>query len=102
MFVRTMEGVSRMRTAQRQQTESGKPIAPCAAISTDRDEGDRKDRTRRYETANGLALDIKRYLASEPVLARPPSQLYRFHRTVRRHRSPRRRRGRAMAFAPCS
>ena len=26
-----------------------------------------KDRTRRYETANGLARDIQRYLADEPV-----------------------------------
>ena len=32
-----------------------------------------KDRGRRYETANGLALDVQRYLADEPVLAGPPS-----------------------------
>ncbi len=32
-----------------------------------------KDRTRRYETANGLAFDLKRHLNNEPVLARPPS-----------------------------
>ena len=32
-----------------------------------------KDRTRRYETANGLARDIQRYLADEVVEARPPS-----------------------------
>src|SRR5262245_3037331 len=36
-----------------------------------------KDRTRRYETANGLALDVKRFLSNEPVSARPPSKLYR-------------------------
>jgi tRNA A-37 threonylcarbamoyl transferase component Bud32 len=35
-----------------------------------------KDRTRRYETANGLALDIQRHLDDEPVLAGPPSMLY--------------------------
>ena len=45
-----------------------------------------KDRTRRYETANGLAMDIRRHLADEPVLARPPSQLYRFRRVVRRNK----------------
>ncbi len=45
-----------------------------------------KDRTRRYETANGLALDIQRHLSCEPVLARPPSRLYEFQKTVRRHR----------------
>jgi len=45
-----------------------------------------KDRTRRYETASGLAQDIERYLRSEPVTARPPSQLYRFQKLVHRHR----------------
>jgi len=32
-----------------------------------------KDRSRRYETANGLAADLKRHLNNEPVVARPPS-----------------------------
>jgi len=45
-----------------------------------------KDRARRYETANGLAMDIERYLADEPVVARPPSRLYRFRKLVRRNR----------------
>ncbi len=45
-----------------------------------------KDRARRYETANGLAADLKRYLDNEPVLARPPSRLYEFQKTVRRHK----------------
>jgi eukaryotic-like serine/threonine-protein kinase len=45
-----------------------------------------KDRTRRYETANSLAMDIKRYLNCEPVVARPPSKLYEFQKTVRRHK----------------
>ncbi len=45
-----------------------------------------KDRTRRYETANGLATDIQRHLNSEPVVARPPSKLYEFQKTVRRHK----------------
>jgi serine/threonine protein kinase/tetratricopeptide (TPR) repeat protein len=46
-----------------------------------------KDRSRRYETANGLAMDIQRYLADEPVQARPPSAAYRFRKMVRRHKS---------------
>ena len=46
-----------------------------------------KDRTRRYETANGLALDIQRYLTSEPIAARPPSTFYRFQKLVRRNKS---------------
>lgn len=45
-----------------------------------------KDRTRRYETVNGLAMDIQRYLRQEPVLARPPSQWYRMQKLVCRHR----------------
>jgi hypothetical protein len=45
-----------------------------------------KDRTRRYETANGLAADIQRHLNDEPVVARPPSRLYEFQKTVRRHK----------------
>ncbi len=45
-----------------------------------------KDRTRRYETANGLAMDIQRHLSNEPVTARPPSHLYEFQKTVRRHK----------------
>ena len=45
-----------------------------------------KDRERRYNTANGLAEDVLRYLADEPVLARPPSQAYRLRKFVRRNR----------------
>ena len=45
-----------------------------------------KDRNRRYDTANGLAMDIQRYLDSEPVVARPPSRLYRFKKLVRRNK----------------
>ena len=45
-----------------------------------------KDRARRYETANGLALDVERYLASEPVTARPPSPAYRLRKFVERNR----------------
>jgi WD40 repeat protein/serine/threonine protein kinase len=45
-----------------------------------------KDRTRRYPTANGLATDVQCYLDGEPVLARPPSNVYRFKKMVHRHR----------------
>ena len=45
-----------------------------------------KDRTRRYETTNALGMDIKRYLAQEPVLAGPPSTLYQFRKFLQRHR----------------
>jgi eukaryotic-like serine/threonine-protein kinase len=45
-----------------------------------------KDRMRRYETANGLAADLTRHLNDEPVVARPPSRIYEFQKTVRRHK----------------
>src|SRR5439155_4887656 len=45
-----------------------------------------KDRARRYETANALARDVEHYLADEPVVARPPSKLYRFQKMARRNK----------------
>ncbi len=45
-----------------------------------------KDRARRYETTSGLAADILRHLAGEPVSAVPPSAAYKVRKFVRRHR----------------
>jgi serine/threonine protein kinase/tetratricopeptide (TPR) repeat protein len=45
-----------------------------------------KDRTRRYETVNGLGLDIIRHLNNEPVLARPPSTTYKLQKMISRHK----------------
>ena len=50
-----------------------------------------KDRNRRYETANGLARDIERYLHDEPVQACPPSAAYRFRKFARRNKRTLRR-----------
>jgi serine/threonine protein kinase/tetratricopeptide (TPR) repeat protein len=47
-----------------------------------------KDRARRYETVNGLALDLQRYLANEPVSAGPPGAAYRVRKFLRRHWVP--------------
>jgi len=46
-----------------------------------------KDRTRRYETANGLAQDIERYMHDEPVEACPPSTTYRLRKFARRNKT---------------
>jgi serine/threonine protein kinase/tetratricopeptide (TPR) repeat protein len=46
-----------------------------------------KDRTHRYETANGLLMDIERHLADEPVAAGPPSTVYRMKKFIRRNRT---------------
>ena len=46
-----------------------------------------KDRSRRYETANGFAADLQRYLGDEPVQACPPSAAYRFRKFARRNKA---------------
>ncbi|WP_243304199.1 serine/threonine-protein kinase [Geothrix oryzisoli] len=45
-----------------------------------------KDRARRYESARALADDLDRFLAADPVLARPTGLWYRLQRKVRKHR----------------
>ena len=45
-----------------------------------------KDRSRRYETANGLARDLERYLADEPVEACPPSSTYRLRKLAGKYK----------------
>src|SRR5207244_10384155 len=47
-----------------------------------------KDRSRRYDTASGLARDVERYLADEPVEACPPSAGYRLRKLARKYRKP--------------
>jgi tetratricopeptide (TPR) repeat protein len=46
-----------------------------------------KDRSRRYGSASELAADVARHLNHEPVLAGPPSALYRFSKLIKRHRT---------------
>ena len=46
-----------------------------------------KDRTRRFESASSLALDVQRFLRNEPIEARPPGGLYRFQKWVRRNKT---------------
>ncbi len=45
-----------------------------------------KDRTRRYETASGLSEELARYLAGDPVQARPPTTGYRIQKYVLKHK----------------
>ena len=83
----TLQNDARTTAGKRRQTEVGKLLHQLR--------GDldwiamkclEKDRTRRYETANGLAMDIQRHLANEPVNARPPSAAYRFQKAFRRNK----------------
>jgi tetratricopeptide (TPR) repeat protein len=87
MRLSTMSAADLTSTAQRRQS------APPALIRSVRGDLDwivmkalEKDRRRRYETANGLALDVQRYMANEPISARPPSKLYKFQKTVLRNK----------------
>src|SRR2546426_1745054 len=72
------------------QHRGSEPLRLIRAISGDLDwiamKAMEKHRTRRYETANGLALDVQQFLAHEAVSARPPSKLYKFQKTVQRNR----------------
>src|SRR6185295_11895076 len=83
----TLQGDARTTAGKRRQTDVGRLVHQL--------QGDldwivmkclEKDRTRRYETANGLAADIQRHLANEPVLARPPSAAYKLHKAWRRNK----------------
>src|SRR6267142_3274099 len=76
-----MSGADLTTVAQQRQSE------PPRLVHTIRGDLDwiamkalEKDRTRRYETANDLALDVQRFLDNEPVSARPPSKLYKFQK----------------------
>ncbi len=83
----TMQSADRTTAAERQRTEWTKLTG---VLRGDLDwivlKALEKDRTRRYATASDLALDIRRYLENETVLARPPSAAYRFRKLVRRNR----------------
>ena len=46
-----------------------------------------KDRSRRYDTANGLAKDIQRYLSGDSVEACPPTLAYRLRKAYRKNRA---------------
>ncbi len=84
----TMDQAELTTTAKRRQTDAPKLVH---SVRGDLDwivmKCLEKDRTRRYETANELALDLQRHLQNEPVLARPPSKAYQFQKMVRRNKT---------------
>jgi tRNA A-37 threonylcarbamoyl transferase component Bud32 len=82
---------TRLTELQKRTVSRAEVHIPDSAIDQDLDwivmKALEKDRTRRYETANGLAMDIRRHLANEPVEAAAPSAAYRFKKYARRHRA---------------
>jgi serine/threonine protein kinase len=87
--LQTMAADARASVAQHRQTDGAKM---ARLLSGELDwivmKALEKDRTRRYETANGFAEDIRRYLANEPVTAAAPSVAYLFRKFARRHKAP--------------
>ncbi|MEP6670433.1 MAG: protein kinase, partial [Chthoniobacter sp.] len=86
MRMKTLDGAAMTTAAQRRNTE------PAKLPGTLRDDIDwivmkclEKDRSRRYDTANGLALDLERHLRNEVVIARPPTAGYLLSKLVRRN-----------------
>jgi serine/threonine protein kinase len=86
--VTTMEGSALTQVARSRHAE---PLNLISLLSGDLDwiviRALEKDRARRYETANGLAMDVQRFLDNEPVVARPPSRVYRLQKLVRRNKT---------------
>ena len=84
----TVRGDERTLLARARQIEPGKL---SRLVEPDLDwivmKAIEKDRTRRYETANGLAQDIRRFLDDEPVSATPPGAGYRFRKFARRNKT---------------
>jgi serine/threonine protein kinase len=84
----TLHGTELRTTAEHRQIEAPRLVS---LLKGDLDwivmKALEKDRTRRYETVNGLASDVGRYLNDEPIVARPPSRTYRFQKLVRRNRA---------------
>ncbi|MGI8605171.1 MAG: protein kinase domain-containing protein [Verrucomicrobiales bacterium] len=86
-FVSTMAADARMTVAQHRQVDGVKLLGQ---IRGDLDwivmKCLEKDRSRRYDTANGLAADLKRHLNNEPVIARPPSAADKLQKAWRRNK----------------
>ncbi len=85
-MVTTMQGSALTQVARSRHAE---PLKLISLLRGDLDwiviRALEKDRARRYETANGLAMDIQRFLDNEPIVARPPSRFYRLKKLVRRN-----------------
>ncbi len=86
-MVTTLQGEEQRSVTRQRQVELPKLVS---LLSGDLDwivmKALEKDRRRRYEMVNGLALDVRHYLNNEPITARPPSRLYRFQKLVRRNK----------------
>ena len=87
IMVTTLHGTELLRTAQFRHSEPPKLVS---TLQGDLDwivlKALEKDRARRYQTSNALAMEVTRFLSNEPITARPPSRVYRFQKLVRRNK----------------
>ena len=90
--VRPSDRVSALAPPEAARTGAGRGVAPARLAALLRGDLDNivlkalaKDRTHRFETANGLAEDVQRHLHDEPVMACRSGRLYRFRKLVRRN-----------------
>ena len=88
------ERLSAMSTENLRQVAQLRQAEPSTLLTEVRGELDRivmkaleKDRAQRYPTADGLAMDVRHYLASERDIASPPGCRYKFRKRVHRHKS---------------
>jgi Leucine-rich repeat (LRR) protein len=87
MRMKTLDGNELTTMAKRRHTEPAKlPGALRGDIDWIVMKCLEKDRSRRYDTANGLALDLQRHLANEVVIARPPTTAYLLSKLIRRNK----------------
>ncbi|HEU6448983.1 MAG TPA: serine/threonine-protein kinase [Verrucomicrobiae bacterium] len=88
VIVTTLRGLALTQLAHRHQAE---PLKLISLLRGDLDwiviRALEKERARRYQTANGLAMDVQRFLDDEPVVARPPSRWYRLQKLVHRNKA---------------
>ena len=86
-MLRSLPSETLSKTAEDRQTDPGRLIS---RVRGDLDwivmRALEKDRTRRYDTANGLAMDLLRHLSNEAIVARPPDRIYLLGKLIRRNR----------------
>jgi serine/threonine protein kinase len=88
MFLKTMADTTRVTVAQHRQAD---PDKLTKIIRGDLDwivmKALEKDRNRRYDTANGIAQDLRHHLNNESITARPPTTAYLLGKLVKRHKT---------------
>ena len=85
-----LEGVENAALQELAKDRKSEPAQLISSVRGDLDwivmKAMEKERSRRYQTVNSLALDVQRYLEHQPVSASPPGKLYLLGKFIRRNR----------------